>query len=115
MRASDLIGRGALCRDGSAGNVIDLRLRAEPQPGRPATEVGELRIEALVVSPGHWGGTIGYDRRSEGRPWLLWRAVRWLHRKDRYVRWDLVEDWTGEVVSIDADRADLPAVSEIID
>ncbi|MEP6697384.1 MAG: hypothetical protein ABJA34_10970 [Pseudonocardiales bacterium] len=110
MRASDVMGKRVHCHDGTVGTVIDLRLDTGLQPGQPATEVSDLRLDGLVVSPAHWGGTLGYDRRDQGRPWLLWRLVRWLHRNDRFVPWDLVDDWSGPVVQLDASLADLQEV-----
>jgi hypothetical protein len=107
MRASDLLGNEVRCRDERVGTVIDLRLQTGVTAG---TETHELRLDGLVVSTAHWGGTLGYDRRGEGRPWLVWWVVHWLHRKDRYVRWDLVRDWAGGVVHVDASLADLPDV-----
>jgi hypothetical protein len=108
VRASDLIGREVRCRDAVVGTVVDLRLQTGVAAG---DETHELRLDGLVVSTAHWGGTLGYDRRDAGRPWLVWRVVRWLHRKDRYVRWDLVRrDRADGVVRVDASLADLPGV-----
>jgi hypothetical protein len=113
MRASDLVGRPVRCSDGPLGRVIDLRLDTglddDSGAGEPV-EVADLRLDGLVVSPGRWGGTLGYDRRDAGRPWLLWWLVHRLHRKDRYVRWDLVREWGGGTVQVDARVSELPAV-----
>jgi hypothetical protein len=116
MRASDLVGQQVLCRDAPLGRVIDLRLDTGLDSGRGAggpVEVGDLRLDGLVVSPGRWGGTLGYNRRDAGRPWLLWWLVHRLHRKDRYVRWDLVREWRGGTVQVDASVSELPGVPSL--
>lgn len=116
MRASDLIGLEVRYGEERLGTVIDLRLATGLRAGNAAGgdaaagDVTELRLDGLVVSPARWGGRISYDRRDAGRPWLLWQLISWLHRKDRYVRWELIRDWADGVVRVDPSDAELPGV-----
>jgi sporulation protein YlmC with PRC-barrel domain len=78
FRLGTLTGMEVLEPNGhSAGRVLDARFN--PSPNR------QLTLEALVVGHGHPGSLLGYDRRPDMGPWVLRRAVGWLHRRSRLV------------------------------
>lgn len=45
---------------------------------------------------------LGYDRRPDQGPWLVNRAVRWLHRHSGYVAWGEVRDidWDSRIITV---------------
>jgi sporulation protein YlmC with PRC-barrel domain len=98
MRASDLIHATVVDTDGgSLGTVSDVRLTPS---GPPRGAWGAtLRIKGLVVSDRRLGGFLGYDRGVVRGPWLVAKAVRWLHRDAVLVPWDdVVSHRHGRVV-----------------
>jgi sporulation protein YlmC with PRC-barrel domain len=98
MRASDLIDATVVDGNGARlGTVSDVRLR---RSGPPRGAWGPaLRIVGLVVSDRRLGGFLGYDRGGVRGPWLVAKAVRWLHRDAVLVPWDdVVSHAHGRVV-----------------
>jgi hypothetical protein len=79
------------------GRVLDVRLEREPGPA------GRLRVVGFVVGHGRPGSYLGYDRRPDMGPWLVNRAVRWLHRHSAYVDLDDVAglDWVPGAMRVD--------------
>jgi hypothetical protein len=50
---------------------------------------GRERVVAVVVTAGHWGRLLGYERAEAGGPWLLeWFARLVLRREMHRVPWD---------------------------
>ncbi|PWW53167.1 hypothetical protein [Actinokineospora spheciospongiae] len=83
MRASDLLGRTVLDRDGTPlGRAVDL-LAAPGADGVPV-------ITAVLVAPRHRGRLLGYERPGIHRPWVIERIALFLHRGLREVPWDEV-------------------------
>ena len=95
MRASDLIGQDVTDGNGRhLGVVTDLRC-VQDGPLRGAMQAP--RISALIVSRRHTGSLLGYDRRSQQRPWLIRIVVQFLHRHAVLIPWDAVADTSGPV------------------
>jgi sporulation protein YlmC with PRC-barrel domain len=92
-RLQDLLGATVLGPHGnSLGNVLDVRLQPVAAPaGRPDAG-GGLVLTALLVGRGRPGSYLGYDRRGAQGPWLVNRAVRWLHRHSGIVPLAAVDD-----------------------
>jgi len=86
MRASDLLGRPVLDRDGQRiGIITDLRC---VQDGPLRGSMAAPRVHALIVSRRHTGSLLGYDRREQQGPWLLRTIIRRLHKDMRIIAWD---------------------------
>lgn len=80
MKASDLLGRHAYSSTGQdLGVVADIITRPD-SGGRPA-------IVAVLVTPGHRGRLLGYERPGIQGPWLIERLAGWLHRGTREIPW----------------------------
>ena len=109
MRLSDLLGADVLDADGTpVGRVTDVRMTQDgPVLG---TWGAAFRVTGLVVSPRHTGSYLGYDRRTVRGPWLVAKAVRWLHRDAVLVPWDDVVSCDGGRVVLASRRSDLPRV-----
>jgi sporulation protein YlmC with PRC-barrel domain len=88
MRASELIGRDVIDRDGHrVGVVTDLRyIQNGPLRGAMATP----RVVSLLVSPRHSGALLGYHRAAQHGPWLIRILIQRLHRHARLVPWTAV-------------------------
>lgn len=96
MRASDLIGRRVVDRDGHrVGHVVDLVVDQDgPLLGLHAA----LRVHTLVVSRHVSGSQLGYtSRRQQRGPWLVAVAARWLHRRHALVPWSAIADRADEI------------------
>jgi hypothetical protein len=78
------------------GVVVDVRL---VQDGPLLGPYAALRIDGFVVGKRRVASRLGYDRRDAHGPWLVWWAVRWLLRGNRYVRWADVEREPGQLRS----------------
>ena len=80
------------------GRVLDVRLEPVGEPVRD-----RLVITHLVIGRGRPGANLGYDRHPDQGPWLVSRAVRWLHRHSAPVEWGAVRriDWANRQVEID--------------
>ena len=82
------------------GRVLDVRLDGGPEvQARHSEQV--LEVTGLLVGRGRPGGLLGYDRQGEQGPWLVNKAVRWLHRDSGMVDADRIVgiDWGhGRVV-----------------
>nr|WP_206025717.1 PRC-barrel domain containing protein [Rhodococcus sp. 14C212] len=77
---SEIVGARVREADGRrVGVVVDVRF---VQSAR-----GELRLEALLVSPRSSGSFLGYERTDENRPALIARYLRRRHRGAFLVRW----------------------------
>jgi sporulation protein YlmC with PRC-barrel domain len=79
------------------GGVIDVRLdRSTREP------LDRLLVVGLLVGRGRPGSMLGYDRQPDQGPWLVNRAVRWLHRHSGYVDWTDVHDidWDAAVITV---------------
>ena len=86
MRASDIIGRDVVDRDGhKLGVVTDLRC---VQDGPVRGALAAPRVTAAIVSAHHTGSLLGYDRRTEQGPWLVRAVVRRLHSGLRVIPWN---------------------------
>ena len=103
-RLGDLLGFTVRTASGRAlGHVNDVRLA-------PTSVVHgvfpELVTDGLVVAGRHAASMLGYDRRAEQGPWLVRKAVRWLHRDGGYLPWSAVEhiDWSASEVVVSTDR-----------
>jgi len=82
------------------GRVLDARFAPGPD--------GHLVLEALVIGHGHPGSLLGYDRREGMGPWLVRRAVGWLHRDTCVVDAGHVQIlWNTQQVVLDAPKAEL--------
>jgi GNAT superfamily N-acetyltransferase len=80
VKASDLLGRHAYDADGrDLGVIADLLARPSGRDG--------ARIYAVLVTPGHRGRLLGYERPGIQGPWLLERFADWLHRGTREIPW----------------------------
>lgn len=111
MRASDLIDARVVDGDGrSLGSVSDVRLTPD---GPPRGAFGPtLRIKGLVVSDRRLGGFLGYDRGGVRGPWLVAKAVRWLHRDAVLVPWDDVESYEHGRVVVRTPKSRQPSLWE---
>lgn len=100
-RITDLLGMTVSGPRGQLGRVLDVRLDPAWHPER------RLRVRGLLVGRGRPGTLLGYDRREEQGPWLVARAVRWLHRHSVTVSMDEVEaiDWDDEVREVRCSRS----------
>jgi sporulation protein YlmC with PRC-barrel domain len=95
-RLDDLLGIDVR-RDGEAlGHVLDVRLE-------PRRAESRLVVTGLVVGRGRPGGLLGYDRGDFNGPWLVMRAVTWLHRHTVLVPVGSLRriDWEGGRVEVD--------------
>ncbi|MGI5128789.1 PRC-barrel domain-containing protein [Pseudonocardia sp. CA-107938] len=107
MRASDLIGRDVVDRDGHRiGVVTDLRC---VQDGPLRGAMAAPRLDALLVSPRHSGALLGYQRPSQHGPWLIRAIVERLHRHARLIPWSAVTAHDPQIV-VDSSVHDLPTV-----
>lgn len=99
MRASDLVARPVRDERGAGlGYVSDVRLVQDgPVLG---TWGAAFRVSGLVVTPRRAGGYLGYERGSLRGPWLVRRAVRWLHRDAVFVPWERVREVGDGVVVV---------------
>jgi hypothetical protein len=93
MRLSELVGCAVTDGDGEAiGHVTDVRLRRdgpELEGFGPAYVVAGLRVTHRR------GNLFGYDRLDAGGPALVRWLFRRLHRGDRLVPWEDVEEVTA--------------------
>lgn len=79
------------------GGLIDVRVdQSTREP------LDRLLVVGVLVGRGRPGSTLGYDRQRNQGPWLVNRAVRWLHRHSGYVGWSDVRDidWDQGVVTV---------------
>lgn len=98
-RLSELCGMSVSSTGGvRRGRVLDVRLEPVGEPVRD-----RLVITHLVIGRGRPGANLGYDRHPDQGPWLVSRAVRWLHRHSAPVEWSAVRriDWANRQVEID--------------
>ena len=79
MRVSDLLGRPAYGSGREIGRIADVLARPD--------EDGTPRIVAALVTPGHRGRLLGYEREGIQGPWLIEQFSRWLHRGTVEVPW----------------------------
>jgi sporulation protein YlmC with PRC-barrel domain len=110
MRASDLLGREVVDRDGRRlGVVTDLRCVLDgPLRGAMCAP----RVEALLVSPRQTGSLLGYDRNEQQGPWMLRVLVRLLHRRLRVVPWAAVAAAEADRIVLGLAAADLPTAAK---
>ncbi|WP_157598339.1 hypothetical protein [Phycicoccus sp. Root101] len=97
---SDLLGGSVVDGSGrSLGTVIELRARPLEQTG---LEVGRLQVMSLVFGPHRLGGELGYTTVKDQGPWLLARAFRWWHRRDREAQWNDIATvrWDQRLVTL---------------
>lgn len=96
MRASELIGREVIDRDGNrVGVVTDLRcIQDGPLRGAMAAP----RLDSLLVSPRHTGALLGYHRPAQHGPWLIRVLVERLHRHARLIPWAAVITHDPQIV-----------------
>jgi sporulation protein YlmC with PRC-barrel domain len=80
LKASELLGRTAYAADGQVlGRVADLVTRPDAH--------GVPRLHAALVTPGHRGRLLGYERPGIQGPWVIEQIARWLHRGTRELPW----------------------------
>ncbi|MEV6909300.1 PRC-barrel domain containing protein [Amycolatopsis sp. NPDC051071] len=80
MRASELLGRVAYDQEGHRlGKIADLLTEAGPD--------GTHQLVAALVTPGHRGRLLGYERPGINAPWLINRLAAVLHRGAREIPW----------------------------
>jgi sporulation protein YlmC with PRC-barrel domain len=80
MRASELLGRTAYDTAGRPlGKIADLITTPAPD--------GTYEITAALVTPGHRGRLLGYERPGIQTPWLLNRLAILIHRGSREIPW----------------------------
>jgi len=83
MKASDLLGQRVFDAAGNElGQIADLLTRTRSD--------GQLRVYAVLVTPGHRGRLFGYEREGIQGPWLIEQFSRWLHRGTHEVAWSEV-------------------------
>ena len=68
------------------GRVADVRFRLE---GRPSAS--RARMAGIIVSPRSSASFLGYERASLGRPVILDRLLRFIHRGSFLVEWDDIQ------------------------
>jgi hypothetical protein len=108
MRVGDLIGASVAGPDGTPRAVVtDIRAIGDGPP-RGLTGHPTLRVDGLILSRGHTGSMLGYDRRTGNGPALVAAIVRWLHRDARYADWTHVTDVQPHRIQLDVDPDELP-------
>ena len=79
-RASSYLGRTVRDADGrELGRIADLIARTGPD--------GVPQVVAALVTPGHRGRLLGYERPGIQGPWIIERLAGWLHRGTREIPW----------------------------
>lgn len=110
MRLSELLQAHVIDAEGNdLGSVDDVRL---VQDGPMLVPFGAaFRVEGLVVGRGAVGTRLGYRRGGVEGPWLLRILFQALERRARYVPWEQVTSWEGDVIRITGrgDKLDPPA------
>src|SRR5215207_5668426 len=106
MLLSDLLRALVHDADGrDIGSVDDVLL---VQDGPYVEGFGNgLRVDGVVVGRAGLGVRLGYHRKPVNGPWLLRRMFTAIERRARYVPWDIVTAWEGDVVTTSARAADL--------
>jgi len=90
MRASDLLGATVVAANHRVlGRVTGLRCALDGPSDGP---VAAPRVQALVVTPGRTGSSLGYEQEGQRGPALIGGVIRWLHRNGRVVEWDLIDE-----------------------
>jgi sporulation protein YlmC with PRC-barrel domain len=83
MILSDLLRSDVVDASGArVGRVVDVRFRLEGA-GDPSV----ARVVGLIVSPRTASSFLGYERAALGRPVILDRILRWVHRGSFLVPW----------------------------
>jgi len=99
MRLSELMQAHVIDPDGNdLGSVDDVRLVQDGPVLQPFGAA--FRVEGLVLGRRAIGTRLGYHRGDVVGPWLLRTLFRWLQRRAKYVPWEAVEAWDGDVVRI---------------
>ena len=96
-RVGDLLGMEVRDDAGEKlGKVLDVRLVPRAWKSDPRLELTEL-----VVGRGGPGSLLGYDRGEFNGPWLVERAVSWMHRHTSRLPLDQVTeiDWDDDHLS----------------
>ena len=109
MNLSDLLHSSVLDADGQRlGSVDDVRL---VQDGPLLLPFGAaFRVEGLMVGHRSVGTRLGFIRGGIRGPWLLRALLTALERRARYVLWDDVESWDGEVVRVAKRRDEIGSI-----
>jgi sporulation protein YlmC with PRC-barrel domain len=96
FRLGTLTGMDVLEQDGRrVARVLDARFE-------PAAS-GRLVLRQLVIGHGRPGSLLGYDRRPGMGPWVVRKAVGWLHRHTRVVDIEHAQIlWNNEQVRLTA-------------
>lgn len=111
MRASELLQRNVVDRDGTAlGRVRDLHA-VQDGPLRASGERG-FRVHGIVVGRFAVGTRLGYvsrpgvDAQQETKGPLPLRALfRWLHRNARYIPWQRVVEIGETTIVVETTEA----------
>src|SRR5436305_8769256 len=109
MRLSDLMHSQVYDADGAkigpVGDVVVI------QDGPMLLPFGAaFRIDGLMVGHRSFGTRLGYVRGGVKGPWLLRAMFSALERRARYVPWDDVATWDGEVVRLRVRGGDLHGI-----
>lgn len=89
MRASELLGAPVVAANHRVlGRVSGLRCSLDGPSSGP---VAAPRLQALVVTPGRTGSSLGYQQETHRGPWLVGAVMRWVHRNGRIIEWDLID------------------------
>jgi len=109
MRLSDLLRVDVFDSAGeNVGQVQDARcVRDGPVQGAfgPA-----YRLQGLIVGKHGFGARLGYDRADVKGPIALKAFFRWLHTRDRFVEWPLIEKIEERQIHLKVPAAELPKV-----
>src|SRR5947207_14985814 len=99
MRLSELLHAHAIDADGTdLGPIDDVRL---VQDGPELFPFGAaFRVEGFVVGRAAIGTRLGYQRGDVAGPRVLKALFQRLQRHSKFVPWDAVEAWEGDVVRI---------------
>ncbi|MFG2052962.1 PRC-barrel domain-containing protein [Micromonospora sp. NPDC048930] len=74
LRAGAVIGRPVRDATGRVvGRVADIETRPD--------DTGREQVTALIVTAGHWGRLLGYERHETQGPWLLERLAHLVLRR----------------------------------
>jgi sporulation protein YlmC with PRC-barrel domain len=98
MILSDLLRSEVLDDTGRRlGYVADVRLRLEGHARPP-----RARMVGIIVSPRTRSSFLGYERAVLGRPVILDRLLRWVHRGSFFVAWEDLQRFDDERVRLRA-------------
>jgi hypothetical protein len=109
MNLSDLLHSEVVDADGvRLGSVDDVRV---VQDGPLLLPFGAaFRVEGLMIGHRSVGTRLGFTRGGLRGPWLLRAIFAAFERRAKYVPWDAVASWDGEVVRVTKRREELGSI-----